>query len=288
MKVLIVAGELADRAAEIREGWLSQAPADEVTVFRVPETAADAVGTLGLTDVSREPASEILDALGTGRTVVVSDRNLHDGGASLIWAARERWGGLEAARRAIAGTRFLCEDAAALRGLRGAGALRAASIGDEAALAEDRRAGEFADVIEKEIARLDLVNGRPMRWSLEPYSGAGGGVGFALLALGGSAQHVRDGCAEITGLAGHVAASDLVVVVLNTLGVEELTASLATAVADAAIENAVPVVVVVREDHTSRRQRANLGIVGTYSYGDELNTVKARAQRIARTWSVSG
>ncbi len=286
MKVLIVTGEHAGVAEQIHAGWLAAAPADEVSVLTIPETTAAAT-LLGLADVSRLSPTGALDALGPGRTVVVGTRDVHDGGAPLISAARERWGGLEPARQAIAGTRFLCDDEAPLRGMRGAGALRATHVGHEAALAEDHMAGQFADGIEKELSRSDLMTGRPVRWSLEPFSGAGGGLGFALLALGGVAQHVRDGGAAARGIAGAVAARDLVVVVMEALGVEELTGSLATAVAPSALENAVPVIVVVREDHTSRRQRANLGIVGTYSYGDELNTVRPHAERIARTWSVS-
>lgn len=219
--------------------------------------------------------------------IAIGQREVHDAGRAVLEAARQRYGGLEQARSELAGARVLSDDSVALRGLRGAGARRASVVGDAAALDEDRVAGEYADSIEKELARRDLLDNRPVRWSLEPYSGAGGGIGFALLALGATIEHVRDAAADMLGVGQAVAESDLVVLVMGELGVDELNASIATAVAGAAIEAAIPVIAIVTEDHTSRRQRADLGIVGTYSAGDVLTEVTSLAERVARTWSVS-
>jgi len=58
-----------------------------------------------------------------------------------------------------------------------------------------------------------------------------------------------------------------------------------TAVAPAALEAAVPVVVLSGEDHTARRHRAGLGVVGSYTCSLEADGLREAGRRLARTWS---
>lgn len=286
VKVLVVTGSTIDVAQLVADGWREEKPHDQVRLHHLPETAESAAAACGIVDISAIGPDEALDAIVRDRRIAIGRRSEHDGGELLLSAARERWGSLDEARRMIAGATFLTDDEVPLRGLRGAGARRAAEVGDDSALAADQAVSAFASAVESELARRDLMGGRPVRWSLERYSGAGGGLGFALLALGAVAEHARDAAARLTRLQEAVAEHELIVVVMPQFGVEELVGSVATATASSALDAALPVIAVVAEDHTSRRQRADLGVVGTYSTGGELSSVRALAQRVARTWSV--
>lgn len=290
MRVLVVAGDLAGRdasrvCADVVRGWRAAAPHDEVRALEIPETVDRACTLLGLPDVSAYEPHDAVATLDGEDLVAVGTRIAHDGGAPFLHAAIARWGSATAARAALSGTVFASDDPAPLRGLRGAGARRADAVGAERAQRDEAAVGEYAAELERELAPCDLVSGTRVSWSLEPFSGAGGGVGFTLLALGARAAHVRDVACARTGAAGMVEQSDLVVAVLDTLGVEELSGSVLTALAPAALEAVVPVVAIVDEDHTSRRQRASLGVVGTYETRNELEEVAGLAARVARTWS---
>lgn len=287
MKVLLLEGRRTGVADDVKRGWVSAAASDRVRLLRVPESVPEAIDSFGLLDICSSDEDAALDALGRGREIALGARDAHDAGHGLLTAASVRFGELEAARDAVAGTRVWADDPIPLRGLRGAGARRAETVGHEIALRDDQRLGQYADSIERALSRRDLMEDRPVRWSREPYSGAGGGMGFALLALGGVIEHVRTGASRLLGINDHIANSDIVVLVMESFGVEELAGSIATVAATPAINAAVPVIAVVENDHTSRRQRADLGITGTYSYHGELNNVSALAHRIARTWSVS-
>ena len=84
-----------------------------------------------------------------------------------------------------------------------------------------------------------------------------------------------------------VVTADLCVVVVEEMDALALEDSAAAAVAPAALAAGCPVIVLTGEDHTSRHQRAGLGIVGSYATGGPLGpaALAERVVRVARTWT---
>lgn len=204
--------------------------------------------------------------------------------------ALSRGSGIAEARSALAGVRLelVRGTALALLGLDGAGAALGAVVGAEEAQRLDRAVGEWAAGVERDNVRTDLVQGRPLRLSAAPGSGLAGGAGFALLVLGATGVDEAAWVAELAGLAEQVAECDLAVVAVPSLDGAAMDASVLTVVGEAALDSAIPVVVLTAQDQTSRRARAGLGIAGAYV--TEGNTfapadVGLLARRVAQTWS---
>lgn len=277
--VLASQAEGAPDPTAFAAGWREAAPGDSVAVYEVAQSVERAFA-LGLPDAARLDAQAVLDHLASQGRILVGGREEFDFGRPVLEAAVARWGSLSAARAALGSFVFGADDEVALRGLNGASARRAALVGDDVALEAERAAGAFTARVEHELAPED-----PVRLSLQPYSGAGGGLGFALLALGGRPVHVRELVFAHAGLDAVVPASDLVVVLLGEFGVQELFSSAVEAVSPRALAAAVPLVVACAENHTSRVQRAELGVQGTYEVTGSLHDVRAHARRIAHTWS---
>jgi len=192
-----------------------------------------------------------------------------------------------------------------LVGLSGAGAALAGRPGVDAALAqrlEQRLAPQIAEIeaaTERPVSLLAATPGaRERRGSRRPYTGAGGGLAFALDAVG---ARVLDGArvlAAETGLGGHVAAADVVLTACTTLDGTALEIGVPAAVGRAAIDQMVPVVVVAAQVHVGRRELAGTGIEAAYPVSDPLSPgsqrpgagpggslLSQRASRVARTWS---
>lgn len=279
--VLLGSDDVTDEAiAAFDAGWRLAAPQDSLVTLHIPETV-ESSHSLGIPDVSTMSATATLEHLHSGTTVVLGPRDTLDCGERLLDEATARWGSLAAARAELAPFQFGADDEIALRGLNGASARQAARVGDLAAQNAEKSVGAYTNRVE----RLMAQGGELVRYSLLPYSGAGGGAGFALLVLGGTAVHVRELSATHYRLGESIAASDLVVVMLKEFGVQELFSSLAETLAPYALDAAVPFVVVCETNHTSRVQRAELGIQGTYEVSGSLHDVAEHAGRIARTWS---
>lgn len=310
MRILVVSAPVGALGAgtitrAVAAGWRAAAPDDVV----VPHTLA--TGEAGLAEVvgpgvavieaaahleqdgsggTARLGREVLEAVDTGAARIVIGAGLsrvHDGGRGFAEVVTARWGSLAAAREALACVDLVLagSDPSPLLGLHGAGARLAAEIGPAAAQEREREVAAFAAGVEADLAPADLVTGRRIRWSSAPFSGLAGGAGFLLLALGARAVGGEEYSAACTGLTGAVADADLCVVVVEEVDDVALHRSALTAVAPAALAAAVPVVVVSAADHTSRRHRAGLGVVGSHTCAIEEDALVGMGRRLARTWS---
>lgn len=128
-----------------------------------------------------------------------------------------------------------------------------------------------------------------------PGAGAGGGLGFALLALGARRVSGAAAVVEATGLPAALERADLVLTGEGTFDWRSLRATPVTGVAHAAMQVGVPVVVVAGQVTVGRRELAGAGIEAAYpvastpsqvdqSLADPAGTLSQRVQRVARTW----
>lgn len=125
---------------------------------------------------------------------------------------------------------------------------------------------------------------------------AGGGAAFALAALGVPLAPAAPLVADLVGVSSAVAQADLVVVVVPVLDGDESHDGVLPAVADAALDAAVPVVVLAGTSLSGRREWSALGVAAVHETGwavpdDVLGADGAvqddaaeRVARIARTW----
>ncbi|MFC4555850.1 glycerate kinase [Georgenia faecalis] len=195
-----------------------------------------------------------------------------------------------------------------LLGLHGAGALLAERPGISPADAQelDGCVGLLADLLERSAAALparqvlSLASGAGApparhlgagRAARAAGSGAGGGAGLALTLVGGRRLPGAEVVAGAVGLSRAVAGADLVVTAAAELDPGTLVGSVVATVAEAALAEGLPVVVVAEEVHVSRREAARAGISATYRLdpvepSTGLATLEAWAERLARTWSV--
>ena len=132
-----------------------------------------------------------------------------------------------------------------------------------------------------------------------PGAGAAGGLGFALLALGGRRAPGAAVVAEAIGLQAVLAGADLVLTGEGSFDWRSLRGSPVTAVAHKAMQVGVPVVVVAGQVTVGRRELATAGIEAAYpvaetpaqlqrSMADPAGTLRARVRRVARTWHRPG
>jgi glycerate 2-kinase len=195
-----------------------------------------------------------------------------------------------------------------LLGLHGASAGFAPQKGatPEQAQALERAMGHFAHLVGEQVARdglrRDLLGGDPdprattRRLSQLPGAGAAGGVGFALAVLGARLAPGAGVVADAVGLADRMAAADLVVTGEGALDWQSLHGKVVHAVAAEGLRCAVPVVALAGQVLIGRREWGAAGLSGAYAvaeHPDELaralaqpaETLRARAERVARTWS---
>src|SRR6202042_506907 len=156
------------------------------------------------------------------------------GGRGLI----EELGGLDTARRRCAGVELIaaCDVEHPLLGPWGAARVFGPQKGadpDTVAALEERLA-QWA-------GELDAAAGRPV--SAEAGAGAAGGIGAALLALGGRCESGAAIVAAHTGLAGDISAADLVLTGEGKFDDQSLCGKVVGALAAAALSSQVPVIV---------------------------------------------
>ncbi|CAM3259790.1 glycerate kinase [Occultella aeris] len=237
---------------------------------------------------------------------------------------------LPALRRALAGTEIVVAAATdiPLLGLHGAGASLSERPGIDAADAQEieRGVAAFAADLEEAAARApegaatpgpggtgagnDLLAGAPAhashRHAERPaparratYSGAGGGLAFALALLGARVLAGSDVVATEVGLDDRIADADLVVTGTAVLDGDALHEGVPAAVGSRAMTHGLPVVAIAHEVHVNRRELARVGISAAYpvldtplspSGGteagrtDALSALRARGDRVARSW----
>ncbi|GAA1482841.1 glycerate kinase [Gordonia sinesedis] len=128
-----------------------------------------------------------------------------------------------------------------------------------------------------------------------PGAGAAGGLGAALLALGGRRASGAELIAEATGRAADVASADLVITGEGKLDQQTLSGKVVAAVTAEAVDAGIPVVVLAGQIALSPAEIASAGIVAASSIVDEAGSVQVAmndagnqlarlAERVARDW----
>ena len=175
-----------------------------------------------------------------------------DGGRGLV----EEIGGLDAGRRRLAGVEVIaaCDVEYPLVGPWGA---------TVAALEE--RIAEWA-------CQLDTAAGRPV--SAESGAGAAGGIGAALLALGGRCESGASIIAEHTGLVDDISAADLVITGEGKFDEQSLHGKVVGALAAAARSSHVPVVVLAGQVVLDNQALQSAGILAAYAVSDYAGSVR--------------
>ncbi|HWH29739.1 MAG TPA: glycerate kinase [Mycobacteriales bacterium] len=177
---------------------------------------------------------------------------------------------------------------APLLGLHGASAVFGPQKGAsrEDVMALDAALERWADALE---AHLDVAV-REL-----PGAGAAGGLGAALLAVGARRTPGLDLVADAVGLAGAVAAADVVVTGEGTYDATSLRGKVTGGVAALAAEHAVPCLVLAGQVRVGRREAAAAGVDAAYAVADAVGLEAALADpagelaglaaRVAREWS---
>jgi glycerate kinase len=146
----------------------------------------------------------------------------------------------------------------------------------------------WADRVERAVGVAGLRD--------RPGAGAGGGLGFGLLALGGERRGGFGVVAAAVGLRGRIDAADLVVTGEGRFDGSSLRGKVPAGVARLAQEAGVPCVVVAGQAEVGRREAAAAGIDDVVTAAEVAGSaeaalrsgagaVEAAAARAARAWS---
>jgi glycerate kinase len=138
--------------------------------------------------------------------------------------------------------------------------------------------------------------GVPRALAREGGAGAAGGLGFALLLLGGRRVGGAQAVLDAVGFRSRVEAADLVVTGEGTFDWQSLRGKVVSAVAATGLELGTPVVVVAGQVLVGRREALAIGVESAYAVADgpaevaaaladPAGSLAARAERVARTWS---
>jgi glycerate kinase len=188
-----------------------------------------------------------------------------DGGRGLV----EELGGLQTARQRLAGIDLVaaCDVEYPLLGPWGAARIFGPQKGaDAAAVATlEQRLTRWA-------AELDEAAGRAV--SAESGAGAAGGIGAALFALGGRYRPGAEIIAEHTDLADDIAAADLIVGGEGKLDEQSLHGKVVGALARAAREQQVPLLVLAGQVDLDDAALQAAGILAAYAMADYAGSVR--------------
>ena len=203
---------------------------------------------------------------GAGRIVVgLGGSGCTDGGRGMV----EALGGLSAARDLLAGVELIAASDVEhpLLGPRGAAAVFGPQKGadpDTVTVLEERLAA-WAD-------QLNAAAGRTI--SGEPGAGAAGGIGAALLALGGRRESGASIIAEHTGLAADVAAADVVITGEGRFDDQSLHGKVVSALAAGAGTRRTPVLVLAGQVTLDESALRAAGITAAYSIADHAGSIE--------------
>jgi glycerate 2-kinase len=238
----------------------------------------------------------LLAALGVG-----DPDALAVGGASLGDLDDDALHGLTAVRERLRAVELVIatDVDSPLLGFHGASAVFAPQKGATPERAQELESalGRFTEVVRKVVPSVrDLLSGKEMRLEREPGAGAAGGLGYGLFLLGGRRVSGVQVVLEAVGFAALVQASDLVVTGEGAFDWQSLRGKVVAGVAEAALANAKPTVVIAGQALVGRRETMALGISGTYAVAenpsqiaaalaDPAGTLSARTARVASTWS---
>ncbi len=188
-----------------------------------------------------------------------------DGGRGLV----EALGGLAAARDRLAGVDLIAATDVehVLLGPMGAAQVFGPQKGADpptVLLLEDRLAAWGAE--------LDRVAGRPV--CAEPGAGAAGGIGAALLALGGRRESGAAIIGAFTGLAADIATADLIITGEGRLDDQSLHGKVVSALAAGARAHRVPVLVLAGQVTLDTAALAAAGIASAFAIADFAGSVR--------------
>jgi glycerate 2-kinase len=188
-----------------------------------------------------------------------------DGGRGLV----DELGGLTTGRQRLAGVELIAASDVEYPLLGPWGA--AATFGPQKGADPDTVA-----VLEQRLTEwageLDAAAGHPV--SAQPGAGAAGGIGAALLALGGRCESGAAIIAEHTGLADDIAAADLVITGEGRFDDQSLHGKVVGALAEAARSQQVPVVVMAGQVDLDRPATRSEGILAAYAIADYAGSVR--------------
>ncbi|HNQ07242.1 MAG TPA: glycerate kinase [Tetrasphaera sp.] len=186
-----------------------------------------------------------------------------------------------------------------LLGLQGTSAVFGPQKGASPQLAQDLESalGHFADRVRRHLpGRLDLLTGKPLRLDREPGAGAAGGLAYGLLILGARRVSGVDLVLAAVDFAALAAAADLVVTGEGCFDWQSLRGKVVAGVAECALAAATPTIVIAGQALVGRRESMGIGLSGVYAVAgtpaqeeaamtDPVGTLRARAARVAATWS---
>jgi glycerate kinase len=118
--------------------------------------------------------------------------------------------------------------------------------------------------------------------ALEPGAGAGGGIGYALMVLGGRRKSGIELVAEVSGLRAALAQADLAITGEGAFDVTSRTGKVPYGVAFAAQEVAVPCIVLAGRVDIGSREMRTLGVESAYSMSELFGPVLAVNRRAGR------
>ena len=285
------------------------------SVLRVGETAyvesAQACGRHLVGDGDVEAATTfgvgelLLAAAGSGATRIVvglGGSGTNDGGAGLLAALGATGSApldagsrplaeltsvdLASARTALTGVELVAASDVdnPLAGLFGA----TKTYGPQKGLAEDRLVAVDA-VLEHFAALVDR------RTALEKGAGAAGGLGYALLVLGGTRVPGIGLVADAVGLPGRARRADVVLTGEGAFDFSSRSGKVPYGVAAVAAEALRPCVALAGQVLVGSREMRALGVESAYSvvdlvgeeraFGDPAGALADLAERVARTWA---
>lgn len=188
-----------------------------------------------------------------------------DGGRGLI----ERLGGLPAARRRLADVELIAASDVLYPLVGPWGAARV--FGPQKG-ADPATVATLELRLEQWAAELDSAAGRSVR--NEPGSGAAGGLGAALLALGGRCESGAAIIAAHTGLNADLAAADLVVTGEGKFDEQSLRGKVVGSLAAAAQSANVPVIVLAGQVTLDEPTYQAAGVLGAGAVADHAGSVR--------------
>lgn len=210
----------------------------------------------------------IAAALAAGATriaVGLGGSGSSDGGRAMV----EALGGLEAAKSALAGVDLVAASDVEhpLLGARGAAQVFGPQKG-----ADPETVGVLEERLTRWGAELDRLAGRPI--STEAGAGAAGGIGAALLALGGRRESGAAIIAEYTHLADDVAAADLIITGEGRFDDQSLHGKVVSALANGARKHRTPVLVLAGQVTLDQATLRAAGILAAFSITDFAGSVQ--------------
>ena len=133
------------------------------------------------------------------------------------------------------------------------------------------------------LGRRQLLDGADVHPARQRGSGAGGGVGAVIAAIGGRIVSTGDVLSQLLRLADVVSGVDLVIVAEPELASPVLAESTLDCVTRVAATHALPVVAITHRSSLSHFEKAEWGLHGVFETEGSV-TLEDAGRRVARTW----